>query len=366
MAKRAGVLGGKRAFPLVRILFILSVCFIATIFVLKFDLKRQDEQENKDSLPAFAYRSSAGVAGVVEDLVGRLTITADVLADGDLSQDSNTQSLLRAMEDSVYFVELGIYLPDGGVLHSDGTRRAANTLRLPTAEQMERMPYCVSPAEAKEIDGSIRWVSRIFVEIPGSDALLYGAVDVEKRFSTAFSPWLGDGTHSLVLFETNTGVTLFDSLHKTSTVGQNFYQSNLLSEAQLAQLRRDNAGATDAGASLPLEGGDYSFSGVNAAVSGWSLCVGLRETPLGRGEETGVSSPAPYLLLACLYTLATCAILLYRHHGEAGIRNKLRQAIARSNALLNVAVPGSDMQVFEHLTNGKIRLLSPNWAADSG
>lgn len=359
MTKRSRTLGRKRTFHLVRILIILSVCFVGTIFVLQLELERQNEEETKNCLPAFAYQSSAGIAGVIEDLTERLTTAAAVIAGGDLPDDSNAQSVLQAMEGSVYFAEMGVCLPDGSLFKSDGSRETSHSLHIPNIQQVKVAPYYLSPAETMSIDGRERWVSRVFVEIPGSDALLYGAVDFEEIFNTAFFPWLKGSARSLILFETGTGVILLDTLHSTGSVGENFYETNLLSKKQVAQLQTDNANVTDTGEQMTLEGRNYYFSGINSEVPGWSLCVGVRELPLNQGLSAGLSSPLPYLLLACLYTLATGAILLYQHHGETNIRNKMRQAIARSNALLNVAVPGSNMEIFEHLTNGKIRLLSP-------
>ena len=66
-----------------------------------------------------------------------------------------------------------------------------------------------------------------------------------------------------------------------------------------------------------------------------------------------------FALLILLYVVAAGAVLLHQAMGEQTAQDKLNQAVARNNALINAALPGTNLQVFELLSNGSIRLLSP-------
>lgn len=66
-----------------------------------------------------------------------------------------------------------------------------------------------------------------------------------------------------------------------------------------------------------------------------------------------------YDLLVFIYALSAVAMLLYqliRNHSD---REKLDQEVARSNSLMNAAVPGGDVRLFELLPSGKVRVLTP-------
>lgn len=66
-----------------------------------------------------------------------------------------------------------------------------------------------------------------------------------------------------------------------------------------------------------------------------------------------------YDLLVFIYALSAVAMLLYqliRNHSD---REKLDQEVARSNSLMNAAVPGGEVRLFELLPNGRIRVLTP-------
>lgn len=66
-----------------------------------------------------------------------------------------------------------------------------------------------------------------------------------------------------------------------------------------------------------------------------------------------------FILLVLLYVVAAVSVLLHQAVGEQTAQDKLNQAVARNNALINAALPGTNLQVFELLSNGSIRLLSP-------
>lgn len=66
-----------------------------------------------------------------------------------------------------------------------------------------------------------------------------------------------------------------------------------------------------------------------------------------------------YNLLVWIYALSAVAVLLYqliRNHSD---REKLDQEVARSNFLMNAALPGGDVRLFELLPSGMIRVLTP-------
>ena len=66
-----------------------------------------------------------------------------------------------------------------------------------------------------------------------------------------------------------------------------------------------------------------------------------------------------YNLLVWIYALSAVAVLFYqliRNHSD---REKLDQEVARSNFLMNAALPGGDVRLFELLPSGMIRVLTP-------
>lgn len=78
-------------------------------------------------------------------------------------------------------------------------------------------------------------------------------------------------------------------------------------------------------------------------------------------HDRGPTTPPglAFALLILLYLAATVAVLLHQSAGEQTAQDKLNQAVARNNSLINATLPGTNLQVFELLSNGSIRLLSP-------
>lgn len=66
-----------------------------------------------------------------------------------------------------------------------------------------------------------------------------------------------------------------------------------------------------------------------------------------------------YNLLVLIYALSAVAVLLYQLIRSHSDREKLDQEVARANSLMNAALPGGDVRLFELLPSGLIRVLSP-------
>lgn len=66
-----------------------------------------------------------------------------------------------------------------------------------------------------------------------------------------------------------------------------------------------------------------------------------------------------YNLLVLIYVISAAAVLLYQAIRNRSDRAELNQQVARSNYLINAAIPEGDVRLFELLPNGMIRLLSP-------
>ncbi len=66
-----------------------------------------------------------------------------------------------------------------------------------------------------------------------------------------------------------------------------------------------------------------------------------------------------YNLLVFIYALSAVAVLLYQLIRNRSDQDKMDQEVARSNSLVNAALPGGDVRLFELLPNGMLRVLSP-------
>ena len=108
-----------------RAVAILLACFAATCLVLHLELARRSEEAGMERVPAFAQQTSAGVTSKVEDVASRLTTAAQVLAAVHWSQDLVTLEMLDAMTTTVPFAQMGIRMPDGSAVFSDGTHQSA-------------------------------------------------------------------------------------------------------------------------------------------------------------------------------------------------------------------------------------------------
>lgn len=66
-----------------------------------------------------------------------------------------------------------------------------------------------------------------------------------------------------------------------------------------------------------------------------------------------------YNLLVFIYALSAVAVLLYQLIRNRSDQDKMDQEVARSNSLVNAALPSGDVRLFELLPNGMLRVLSP-------
>lgn len=66
-----------------------------------------------------------------------------------------------------------------------------------------------------------------------------------------------------------------------------------------------------------------------------------------------------YNLLICIYAVSAGAMLLYWMIRNRSDQEKLDQEVARSNSLVNAALPVGDVRLFELLPDGMLRVLTP-------
>lgn len=346
----------KRALSLLRTIAILAACFVATILILRMEMEKRNEEAAVESLPVFAQQSSAGVTGVVQDMANRLDAAAEIIAADGSPQGEVAWNVLAAMGHSSPFAQTGVRLADGTAILDDGTRK--ENVVWPETQACKR-GHCISNAEKITLDGKPTWVLWMFVEIPGTEAMLFGTVQLESMFSHSFFPGLRGSDQNILVFETDTGTVLLDTLHDKQTVGVDFYDMELLNEEQAGQLRGNSTNVTSVSYLERKEGSRLYLCAVNTDVPGWSLCVGVQEEMVSKAVDMGIPSSLAYSLLVLLYTAAAVAVILYQSMRERTVRDKLTQEVARNNSLMNAALPGSDIQVFELLPSGMIRLLSP-------
>ncbi len=79
----------------------------------------------------------------------------------------------------------------------------------------------------------------------------------------------------------------------------------------------------------------------------------------GPGGTSMIPPSLVYTLLILLYAVAAVAVLLYQRIRDRSVRQRLDRAAARNDSLINAALPGADVQIFELLPDGMIRLLIP-------
>ena len=84
-----------------RIVVVLSVCFVATLLILRGELNKRSEQVVLDSLPTMAQQGTIGVEGVLEELAQRLRITAETIQDQDLTRNETARQQLRPLRSYV-------------------------------------------------------------------------------------------------------------------------------------------------------------------------------------------------------------------------------------------------------------------------
>ena len=212
-----------------RAVAILLACFAATCLVLHLELDRRSEEAAMERVPAFAQQTSAGVTNKVEDVASRLTTAAQVLAAVPWSQDQVTQEMLDAMTTTVPFAQMGIRMPDGSAFFGDGSYQDTMDWAEGQVCQGSGGEFFLGPAEVVALDQGPAWAIRLYVEIPGTQAHLFGTMRLEDLFGGSFFRSFLEGDQGVVVFETDTGAVLLNTW-ETDTLGENFYQTGFLSQ----------------------------------------------------------------------------------------------------------------------------------------
>lgn len=325
---------------------LLAVCFAATILILRLELEKRNEQAALASLPALARQDSAALSSHIDGLVSHLHTAAQLLA---LQEDSaGAERALSSLTRSVSFVQTGIRLSDGTVLLDDGQRIQDAARRAAEAGSSPSGGYLLEQAEPIQRENTRLWVVRLFVPIPGSDAMLFGAVDLTGLFSKAL-PQTGD--YKILVFETSGGRILMDGLHTPPALGRPLEQVLQLEPEQTEGLYREIQTARPDGT------GQLYLCTQPAGIPGWSLCVAVEDEAVGKAAS--IPSAFTYGVLIALYGVAMVAVLLYQSVRERTVREKLDREVERSNSVMNAALPAAEVKVFELLPSGMLRLFSP-------
>lgn len=343
----------KRGLSVARTVIILVACFVATLLILQMELQKRSERAALESLPAFAVQSGADVDGAVADLTGSLHTAAQVMAAGG-ARSEEAQDMLEVLARSAPFAQTGIRRADGSALFSDGSATAHQVWTDTLTHHAAGGDVRIGEIQRLRLGGRDVWALRLFVDIPGSDDQLFGALRVDDLFRRTFLYGLQDSNRHIIIFETESGAILLDTLHRQTTLGEDFYALDLLTPEQVVRQSEET------GIVYQEQDGErlYLYAG-STGVPGWRLCVVFQENAIGGGVGAGIPSTLAYCLLILLYGAATIAVLLYQSMGERAVRDQLDQEVARRNVLMNAALTGSDTRVFEVLSNGKLSLLTP-------
>ena len=347
--------GERQIWGFVRTVAILMACFAATILILQLELDKRNEREALAALPGVASQSGAGIASHLSGLVSHLQTAAQVLPVQD-GQDSTTATVLETLTRSVDFVQTGLRLPDGSALLDDGRRHDTLAWTERSAGELPGGRFLLGRAEQIDLGSGPLWVVRLFVEVPNSGGcLLFGSVALDSLSAKAL-PYAQDGTQSLLLFEAASGALLLDHLHDPPAVGEVFYDAVCMDQDQAGLLRQTGEQEGVQAISRP-DGKRLYLCIQRTQIPGWSLCVAVREEAVG--SAVSIPSTFAYGLLLVLYGVAAVALLLYQSMRERSVRGELDREVARRNSVMNAALPASDVQVFELLTTGLLRLFTP-------
>ena len=340
-----------------RAVAILLACFAATCLVLHLGLARRSEEAAMERVPAFAQQTSAGVTSKVEDVASRLTTAAQVLAAVHWSQDQVTQEMMDAMTTTVPFAQMGIRMPDGSAVFSDGTHQNAMDWAETRTCQGAGGEFLLGQAEVITLDQGPAWVVRLYVEIPGTQAYLFGTMCLEELFGGAFFRAFMEGDQGVVVFETTTGTILLNTWEEEA-LGENFYHTDALTQEQTDQLKAGVQGTEFQVLSRKTQGGHLYYCAENTGLPGWSLYAAAQEKAVTQAVGI-IPAGLAYTVLVMIYAVAMVAVLLYQASREQLAQAKLHQEVSRNNSLINAALPGSSIRVFEWLPDGMIRLLTP-------
>lgn len=350
----------RKAVGYIRTLAILVACFVATTVILRLELEKRDEQAALDNLPVFARQSSASVEAAAKELAGRLETASRLIGAGSDPSSQKTIAILQALEESDPFVEAGIRMKDGSAVLQDGTVRHDMQWTEISDCALDTGMFRIGRVQEVEVDGARLWAVRLFVTDTLSGVEIFGTVELDKLFDYSYFRGLGEQDRHIVVFEQESGAVLLDTLYQEDLIGQSFYDWNLLDQVQKEQLEKPANGLWEGTVTHQMEDGQklYLYA-QSTGIPGWSLCAALREDDIDSAMGIGIPSVLAYVLLVLLYVVATVAVLLYQAMREKAGRAKLAQEVARNNTLMNAALPGSDVQLFELLPDGMIRLLSP-------
>lgn len=340
-----------------RAVAILLACFAATILILHLELARRSEEAAMERLPTFAQQTSAGVTGKVKDVASRLSTAAQVLAASNWSQDQVTQEMLDAMTSTVPFAQMGIRLSDGSAIFSDGSYQGPGDWAETQVCQGPGGEFLLGRAEVLTLSDGPAWAIRIYVEIPGTQAYLFGTMALEDLFSSSFFRGFLEGDQGVVVFETHTGTILLNTWEE-DTLGENFYRTDYLAQSQAALLKNGTEGAEFQVLSRKTQEGQVYFCAENTGLPGWSLYAAAQEKAVTQAADI-IPSGLAYTVLVMIYAVAMVAVLLYQASREQLAQTRLYQEVARKNSLMNAALPGSSVRVFELLPDGMLRLLTP-------
>lgn len=337
----------RQLLSLLRTAAILIASFAATVIILQLELEKRSEQAALAALPETVRQDSAALASHIDGLVSHLHTAAQLLSlQGEGSPGA--EEVLATLTRSVSFVQTGIRLKDGTVLLDSGQSIRDAGYQAAEAGTSPGGGYLLERAEQVELNNAKLWVARLFVPIPGSDAMLFGAVDLTALSAKAL-PRTGD--YAVLVFETASGRILMDSLHPTPALGQPLARVLDLEPEQARQLHQDIQSARD------QDGTGLYLCTQTAGLPNWSLCVAVEEAAAGKAAS--IPSTLAYGLLIVFYGMAVAAVLLYQSVRERMVREKLDREVERRNSVMNAALPAAQVQVFELLPSGMLRLFSP-------
>ncbi len=337
----------RHRLALLRTAAVLAASFAATVIILQLELEKRNEQAVLAALPEIARQDSAALASHIDGLVSHLHTAAQLLA---LQEEGSAQAseVLETLTHSVSFVQTGIRRSDGTVLLDDGQRVQDLCRRAAEAGASPSGGYLMEQAEPMERNNAKLWVVRLFVPIPGSNAMLFGAVDLTALSSKALPQ---TGEYSRLVFETAGGTILMDSLSPTPALGRSLARVLDLEPEQDARLHQEILTARKAG-------GERLYLCTQATgLPNWSLCLTVGEDQVG--NAVSIPSTFAYGLLVVFYGLAAVALLVYQSVRERMVREKLEREVERRNSVMNAALPATEVQVFELLPSGMLRLFSP-------
>ena len=350
--------GGKQKSSLMsfsRTMGILLLCCLFAVVILQMEMEKRNEESALESLPVFARQSAADVEGAVSDLAASLHTSAQMILTANRTEELTGLEILESLDRTSRFIQTGIRREDGSALFSDGTVSRNEIWTDETITRAGQTQYRMGRILRREMNGQEMWSLRLYVDIPGTGEQFFGTMRVEDLFRQSFLYGLQWGDRHVIVFESETGAILLDTLHTQKTLGENFYDQSLLTPEQVDQPRMENGKIRY----VYQDGERIYLYAAPSGVPGWELCTAVRERAVGVAMGRGIPSELAYGLLFLLFGVALASVLMYRSMKERLVRDRLDQEVARRNFLMNAVLPGSDIQLFEVLPDGKLRLMAP-------